>query len=160
MKMQLHTTKSRTNAKKQTVRQYWIAKSEPDVYSFADLQRDTQTMWDGVRNFQARNNLCAMHPGDYMLYYHSNRDKAVVGIAEIITAAYPDPTVTEEDPKGDWFCVDVQPVQALAIPVTLAMIKAEPRLAEIGLIKQSRLSVMPIEEELYQLICTMGGVAP
>ncbi len=138
-------------------RNYWLVKSEPDVYSFADLLRDKQTFWDGVRNYQARNNLLAMRCGDAVLCYHSNIDKAVMGIAEVVRTAYPDPTVEPEEAKGNWVCVDICAVQALT-PVTLAMIKAEPRLANIALIKQSRLSVLPLTPEEYTLLCALGGV--
>ncbi|MGD1843710.1 MAG: EVE domain-containing protein [Thermonemataceae bacterium] len=124
---------------------YWLVKSEPYKYSWDDLTRDKQTFWDGVRNYQARNNLKAMQKGDLLLYYHSNKGKEIVGIAKVIKEAYQDPTTDDER----WVAVDIQPERALKKPVTLAEIKATPSLAEIALIKQSRLSVMPIKEKEF-----------
>lgn len=118
----------------------WLAKSEPSTYSWSDLVRDGGTRWDGVRNAQARNNLAAMKKGDEVLLYHSGDDKAVMGIARVTKAAYPDPSADDEK----WLCVDLEPVRALPRPVPLAAIKAEPSLAGIALIRQSRLSVMPL----------------
>lgn len=138
-------------------RHYWLVKSEPDVYSFDDLLREKQTHWSGVRNYQARNNLLAMELGDAVLCYHSNLDRAVVGMAEVVRTAYPDPTTTPEEAKGNWVCVDIRAVQALT-PITLATIKAEPRLAAMALLKQSRLSVLPLTPDEYTLLCALGGV--
>jgi len=134
--------------------QHWLVKSEPSAYSWADFVKDGKTAWTGVRNFQARNNLRAMKAGDAVLFYHSVVQPSVVGISTVIREAYPDPTARE----GDWSCVDLVPVQALPTPVTLAVIKAEPSFAEIALIKQSRLSVMPITSKEYQKIVKMGGL--
>lgn len=134
-------------------RSYWLVKSEPFKYSWDDLVRDGSTYWDGVRNAQARNNLRAMQKGDLLLYYHSNEGKEVVGIAKVARTAYQDPT-TEDD---RWLVVDVEPVKKMAEAVTLVDIKAEPSLSEMALIKQSRLSVMPILKDEFQKILAMGG---
>jgi predicted RNA-binding protein with PUA-like domain len=133
---------------------YWLIKSEPDVYSWDDLVRDGQTMWDGVRNFQARNNLRAMRVGDLAVYYHSNLGKEAVGLAQIVREAYPDPTT--DDPN--WVVVDVQPYQPLMRIVTLKTMKSEPPLASMGLIKQSQLSVVALTEEEFRCICVLGGI--
>lgn len=114
--------------------------------------RDQKTAWTGVRNFQARNNLRAMKEGDLVLFYHSVKDPAVVGIAQVEMKAYPDPTATE----GDWSCVDLTPIKPLPSPVTLAEIKADPALSEISLIRQSRLSVMPLTAKEYQRILKLN----
>jgi predicted RNA-binding protein with PUA-like domain len=132
--------------------QHWLVKSEPSAYSWSDLIRDGRTAWTGVRNFQARNNLRAMQEGDLVLFYHSVKDPSVIGISKVIRAAYPDPTATQET----WSCVDLVPVEPLPSPVPLATIKADPALAEIALIRQSRLSVMPLTAKEYQHIVSMG----
>ena len=137
---------------------YYLVKSEPYVFSFADLLRDGRAMWDGVRNFEARNNLRAMQKGDLLLFYHSNEGKAVVGVATVITTAYPDPTA---DPKnggegGDWSVVDVAPVCALRQPVALDDIRKEPRLQQINLLRRSRLSVVPVSEAEFACIMQLG----
>ena len=132
--------------------QHWLVKSEPSAYSWADLIKDGKTAWTGVRNFQARNNLRAMKKGDLVLFYHSVTDPSVVGISKVMTEAYPDSTSTE----GDWSCVDLIPVKPLLSPVTLKEIKEEPLLAEISLIKQSRLSVMPLTIKDYAQILHLG----
>jgi predicted RNA-binding protein with PUA-like domain len=129
---------------------YWLMKSEPASYSWDDLVRDGGTMWDGVRNNAARLHLRAMRPGDQALFYHSMADKAVVGIMEVIGAGEPD------EPDGAWVKVPVKPLRALARPVTLAEIKAEPRLAKMELIRQSRLSVAPVREEEWATILEMA----
>lgn len=131
---------------------YWLMKSEPDVFSFDDLIRKKQEAWDGVRNYTARNNMRAMKKGDIALFYHSNIDKAVVGIMEIVKEAYQDPTTDNEA----WVCVDVAPIEKLKNPVTLAAIKANSKLAEIKLIKQSRLSVCDITKAEYNEIIKMS----
>ncbi len=133
-------------------RAHWLVKSEPFKYSWDDLVRDGSTYWDGVRNAQARNNLRAMAVGDLVLYYHSNEGKEVVGVAKVKKTAYQDPTTDDER----WVVVDVVPVKALAEFVTLSDIKAEPRLSEVALIKQSRLSVMPIEKKHFDVILKLG----
>jgi predicted RNA-binding protein with PUA-like domain len=131
---------------------HWLAKSEPDVYPWQRLVEDRRTAWDGVRNFQARNNLRAMAKGDLVLFYHSVEEKAVVGIAKVVREAYPDPTAED----GDWSAVDVAPVKALAKPVTLADMKADPKLAGLALLKQSRLSVVPVSAEHFERIVKLG----
>ena len=134
----------------------WLFKSEPDVFSWDDLvaKGAAGEQWDGVRNYLARNNMRAMKLGDQGFFYHSNQGKEIVGIAEIIREHYPDPT----DPSGKFVCVDLKAVAPLKTPVTLAAIKAEPKLAEMALLKQSRLSVQPVTDAEWRLICQMGGV--
>jgi len=127
---------------------YWLVKQEPTAYAWEDFVKDGKTAWTGVRNFQARNHLRAMAVGDQVLYYHSVTGKCVVGIAEVTRPAYPDPTASE----GDWSCVDLKPLAALNHPVSLEAIKAEPELVEIGLLRQSRLSVMPLEPTAFEKI--------
>ena len=129
---------------------HWLMKSEPGSYSWDDLVRDGGTEWDGVRNNAARLHLRAMKPGDQALFYHSGEERAVVGIMKVTGPARPD----GED--GSWVKVPVKPVKALARPVTLAAIKAEPKLAKMELIRQSRLSVAPVREEEWQLIIAMA----
>ena len=130
---------------------HWLMKSEPASYSWDDLVRDGVTDWDGVRNNAARLHLRAMQPGDLAFFYHSMADKAVVGIMEIIGPGQPD------GPDGAWVKVPVKPVKPLASPVTLAAIKAEPKLAKMELIRQSRLSVAPVREEEWALVLAMAG---
>lgn len=125
---------------------YWLVKQEPEKYSFDDLMRDGATVWDGVRNYQARNNLQAMRVGDKVLFYHSVTEKAVVGLAEVSKESFPDPN----DEK--WIVVEIAPLEKLAKAVTLDAIKAEKSLENIALIKQSRLSVMPLTEEEFETI--------
>ncbi len=136
-------------------RSYWLVKSEPFKYSWDDFTRDGSTYWDGVRNAQARNNLQAMKKGDLALYYHSNEGKEVVGVAKITAEAYQDPTTDDER----WVVVDLVPVKPLASAVTLAMIKEDPKLDGIALVRQSRLSVMPIEKRHFDRILSLGGVS-
>ena len=133
-------------------RRHWLTKSEPFKYSWDDLVRDGSTYWDGVRNAQARNNLQAMRAGDLALYYHSQEGKEVVGVARITGEAYPDPTA--DDPR--WVVVDLEPERPLRRPVSLAEIKADPKLRGIPLVKQSRLSVMPIERPAFERILAVG----
>lgn len=129
----------------------WLVKSDPETYSFDDLKRDGRTVWDGVRNAQAHIHLRAMKAGDPVMVYHSNTDKAVMGLAEVVRAAYPDST----DKAGKSVCVDLAYKSTAAKPATLAAMKAEPKLAEIGLIRQSRLSVMPVTEEQWKVLMGM-----
>ena len=131
---------------------YWLVKSEPSTYSFSDLMKDKKTVWDGVRNYAARIHLRAMQKGDLVLFYHSNEDMAVIGIAKVSKTAYPDPTAQE----GDWSAVDLVPIKHLKTPVTLPKIKAEKKLQNIGLVRIGRLSVMPLTESEYNLILKMG----
>ena len=129
---------------------HWLMKSEPESYSWADLVRDGGTDWDGVRNNAARLHLKAMKTGDEAFFYHSMSDKAVVGIMRITRAAQPDPK------NSDWVSVRVEPVRPLARPVTLAEIKAEPRLAKMELIRQSRLSVAPVRDEEWNVVLELA----
>lgn len=133
---------------------HWLVKSEPSAYSWEDLVKDGRTAWTGVRNFQARNNLRAMKRGDLVLFYQSVTDPSVRGITKVVKAAYPDPTAKE----GDWSCVDLEKVKPLTAPVTLTRIKADKSLSEISLIKQSRLSVMPVTAKEYESIVKLGSV--
>jgi predicted RNA-binding protein with PUA-like domain len=119
---------------------YWLVKQEPEDYSWSDFLSDGKTAWTGVRNFQARNNLRAMKTGDFVFFYHSGEEKSVVGLARAHREFYPDPTAKE----GDWSAIDLVPVKTLAKPVTLAQIKTDKTLKEMSLVKQSRLSVMPV----------------
>jgi predicted RNA-binding protein with PUA-like domain len=136
---------------------HWLVKSEPEAYSFARLQEDKKTAWTGVRNFAARNFLKAMAPGDEVFFYHSVSDKAVVGLATVLKAAYPDPTV-EAGEKGDWVCVDLKAGKALPRPVTLSAIKTAPGLAAIPLLRQSRLSVLPVSGKEAAILKRMSGL--
>lgn len=133
--------------------QYWLVKSEPESYSWDALVKEKRTAWTGVRNFQARKNLRAMKPGDRVLFYHSVTGKEVVGIAEVVKEAYPDPTARD----GDWSCVDLVPLQHLARPVTLERIRADKTLAEMALVRQSRLSVVPVSRAQFARILRLGG---
>ena len=133
-------------------RRYWLAKSEPFKYPWSRLVEEGRTAWDGVRNFEARNNLRAMAKGDLVLFYHSNEGKEVVGVAEVARTAYQDPT-TEED----WSVVDVVPRASVPKPVSLAAIKAEPKLAQMALLRRSRLSVVPVTREEFECILHMGA---
>lgn len=131
----------------------WILKSEPSVYSFQDLERDRRTVWDGITNAQALINLRAMQPGDQAMIYHSGDGKELVGLARITSAAYP-------DPKGDnpkHVVVDIEPVRPLARLVSLAAIKAEPAFADLGLVRQGRLSVVPVNAEQWRRLLKMAG---
>jgi predicted RNA-binding protein with PUA-like domain len=131
----------------------WLVKQEPETYSWDDLVRDGRTDWTGVRNFQARNNLRQMQAGDRVLFYHSGTGKCVVGIAEVAKAAYPDPTA--DDPQ--WIAVDIKPVKPLNEPVPLASIRYHEKLANLPLIRQSQLSVMPLTKEEFETIVGMGA---
>ena len=132
---------------------YWLVKSEPTKYSWDQLCKDGSTYWDGVRNYQARNNLQAMKVGDKVLYYHSNDGLAVVGVARVTKEAYQDPTTEDER----WVVVDLEPVEPLPFPITLSDIKQERRLRDIALIKQSRLSVMPVAKKEFDLIHVLAN---
>ena len=132
---------------------HWLVKSEPETYSFEDLQKDGKTVWDGVRNYGARNNLRSMKEGDQVFYYHSNEGLEIVGIAQVVKEHYQDPT-TEEDA---WVVVDLQPVRRLQNPVTLKQIKAEQRLQEMALLRLSRLSVSPVREEEWRVVMELAG---
>jgi predicted RNA-binding protein with PUA-like domain len=129
---------------------YWLMKTEPGTFSWDDLVRDKKAVWDGVRNFQARNNLKAMKKGDRAFIYHSMDDKAVVGVAEISREHFPDPT------DKDWAAVEIKPVKKLTNPVNLATIKQEKRLTNMVLVNNSRLSVQPVRKEEFDLVMTMS----
>lgn len=131
---------------------HWMVKQEPETYSWDDFVKDGKTDWSGVRNYQARNNLREMKAGERVLFYHSGKDKAVVGIAEVVKSAYPDPTTDDEQ----WVAVDLKPVRALKNPVPLAAIRYDKRLADLPLIRQSQLSVMPLTKDEFDTIVATG----
>ena len=131
---------------------HWLIKQEPGAYSWDRFVKDGGTAWTGVRNFQARNNLRSMRKGDRVLFYHSVTGKEIVGVAAVTRSAYPDPTAK----KGDWVCVDLKPVKPLAAPVTLDDIKNTPDLEDIPLLTHTRLSVVPLTEEQYDVILSMA----
>jgi predicted RNA-binding protein with PUA-like domain len=135
------------------MKKFWLVKSEPGSYSWSDLVSDSLTSWTGVRNYTARNNLRAMRRGDEVLFYHSVTEKAVVGIAAVQRTAYPDPTAKE----GDWSTVDLVPKRKLARPVPLGEIRAKSKLKNIPLLRQSRLSVQPLEKDEFAQIVQMAG---
>jgi predicted RNA-binding protein with PUA-like domain len=152
------SSSKKTSSKKSPVHKtapsgLWLAKSEPETYSWDDFVREGRTDWTGVRNFQARNNLRLMKAGDRVLFYHSGTGKSVVGIAEVVKTAYPDPTA--DDPQ--WVAVDLKPVKALNEPVPLASIRYHAKLGNMALIRQSQLSVMPLTKEEFETILTMGA---
>ncbi|MGA9252303.1 MAG: EVE domain-containing protein [Roseobacter sp.] len=137
---------------------YWLFKSEPSTWSWDDqvAKGDAGEEWDGVRNYQARNFMRDMQIGDLGFFYHSQKEKSVVGIVEVIAEAHPDST-TDDD---RWECVDIKAVRAVKTPVSLDMVKHEPGLADMALLKMSRLSVQPVRAEEWRLICEMAGVSP
>ncbi|MEY8881357.1 EVE domain-containing protein [Donghicola sp. XS_ASV15] len=134
---------------------YWLIKSEPDTWSWDDqvAKGDAGEEWDGVRNYQARNFMREMRVGDLGFFYHSQKDKAIVGVVEVIAESHPDSST--DDPR--WDCVDIKAVGPFATPVTLDQVKADERLAQMALVKQSRLSVQPVTEEEWKLLCDLGG---
>jgi predicted RNA-binding protein with PUA-like domain len=134
---------------------YWLIKSEPGTWSWDDHVKEGVAEWDGVRNHQANNNLKAMERGDRAFFYHSGAARQVVGVVEVVRTWYPDPG----DPSGRFGMVDFKALQAAPRPVTLAAIKAEPRLQEMALIRQSRLSVLPVGDAEWRLICGLAGLA-
>ena len=138
--------------KKRSSGKYWMVKQEPETYSWDDFVKDGETDWTGVRNYQARNNLRAMKVGDRVLFYHSGKDKAVVGIAEVTKPAYVDPTADDEQ----WVAVDLKPVKRLKSAVPLAAIRYDKRLSELPLIRQSQLSVMPLTKDEFETIVATG----
>jgi predicted RNA-binding protein with PUA-like domain len=131
---------------------YWMVKQEPETYSWDDFVKDGKTDWSGVRNYQARNNLREMKTGERVLFYHSGKDKAVVGVAEVVKSAYRDPTADDEQ----WVAVDLKPIKPLKNPVPLAAIRYDKRLAELPLIRQSQLSVMPLTKDEFDIIVATG----
>jgi predicted RNA-binding protein with PUA-like domain len=132
---------------------HWLVKSEPFKYSWEKFNKDGRTFWDGVRNYQARNNLRDMREGDLVLFYHSNEGKEVVGIAKVVKESYQDPTTDDKN----WVVVDLSPVESLKKPVTLETIKADPQLANVSLVRQGRLSVMPLKAEEFDRILELGS---
>ena len=134
-------------------KRHWLIKSEPEAYSFDRLVEDGRTLWDGVRNYRARNNLQTMQVGDEAFFYHSVSEKQIVGIVRISKAGLEDP----KDDTGTWAAVEIEPVRKFATPVTLAAIKAEPTLEEIELLRQSRLSVAEIRPEVWRIVRRMAG---
>ncbi len=132
---------------------HWLIKSEPSVYSWDQFVKEKRTSWTGVRNAQATINLKAMKSGDLCFFYHSNDGKEIVGIAKVVKTAYPDPT----DKAGKAVTVDVAPVEPVKLPVTLAAIKADPKFKEFGLVRQSRLSVVPVSDEHWKFIVKMSA---
>ena len=130
----------------------FLIKSEPSVYSFDQLVEDGETTWDGVRNYEARNNLRAMKKGDLLLFYHSNEGKELVGLARVERTAYQDPKT-----EDDWSAVDVVPLKRLKKPVTLAQVKAHPQLSKMALVKRSRISVVPVTAEELALVLGLAG---
>ncbi|MCP5058121.1 MAG: EVE domain-containing protein [bacterium] len=133
-------------------RSYWLVKSEPFKYAWDEFVKDGSTYWDGVRNYTARNNLQAMKENDRVLYYHSNEGKEIVGVAKVIRESYPDPTTSDER----WVVVDLAPVKQLKEPVTLATIKADATLKKMELVRQSRLSVVPVEKAQFERILKLA----
>jgi len=134
--------------------QYWLVKSEPEAYSWADLVRDGRTDWTGVRNYQARNHLKAMRPGDRVFFYASVTTKAVLGLAEVTRTFFPD-TTTDED---GWVAVELKPIKTLPRQVTLEQIKAEPALKDTAFLRQGRLSVMPLTDAEFKVVAKLGGI--
>ncbi|WP_121246244.1 EVE domain-containing protein [Mucilaginibacter phyllosphaerae] len=132
---------------------HWLVKSEPFKYSWEKFNQEGRTFWDGVRNYQARNNLRGMQVGDLVLWYHSNEGKEIVGIARVVKEAYQDPTTDDKN----WVVVDLEPVQSLKKPVTLEQVKADERLKDIGLVRQGRLSVMSVTREEFDRILELAG---
>lgn len=135
---------------------YWLIKSEPFVYSFEQLLKDGTTRWDGIRNYQARNNLRLMKKGDRLLFYHSNEGLAIVGTAKVSVTAYPDPTVEADAKQKDWSAIDVVPDKKLKRPITLKEAKADPVLSESALVKNSRLSVQPFTKAEFERVIELS----
>jgi len=138
--------------KSKTKGSHWLVKQEPETYSWSDFVSDGGTDWTGVRNYQARNNLRDMKAGERVLFYHSGKDKAVVGVAEVVKSAYPDPTADDEQ----WVAVDLKPIKALKNPVPLAAIRYDKRLSQLPLIKQSQLSVMSLTKDEFEILVATG----
>jgi predicted RNA-binding protein with PUA-like domain len=136
---------------------YWLLKSEPDVWSYADQAKKGAKgdAWTGVRNFQARKNLIAMKKGDRAFFYHTGDEKAVAGIVEVLRESYPDPTAKKDEP---WVVVDVKAIEAMPKPVALEAIRKEPRLKDMVLVHNARLSVQPVTDSEWKLVCRMGGL--
>jgi predicted RNA-binding protein with PUA-like domain len=139
--------------KSKTKAAYWMVKQEPETYSWDDFVREGVTDWSGVRNYQARNNLREMKTGERVLFYHSGKDKAVVGLAEVVKSAYPDPTADD----AQWVAVDLKAVKPLKYPVPLAAIRYDTRLSQLPLIRQSQLSVMSLTKDEFDVIAALGA---
>jgi len=137
---------------------YWLVKQEPEAYSWQTFLKEKRAAWTGVRNFQARNYLRAMARGDLVLFYHSVSEKSVVGLARVEKESYPDPTADKAE-KGDWIAVDLVPVKSLKTPVSLDQIKSDTLLRNIALVRQSRLSVIPLTEAEFEHILQLGGTS-
>lgn len=135
---------------------YWLVKDEPESWSYQMHAKEGTAAWDGVRNYQAANNLRAMRKGDRAFFYHSVTEKRLAGVLEVVREAYPDPTDKE---KKNWVAVDFKAVMPIDMPVTLEAIKKEPRLKDLALVRHSRLSVMPVKPEEWKLLCKMAGIA-
>jgi predicted RNA-binding protein with PUA-like domain len=146
------TTKAKSASKKKPASGYWMVKQEPETYSWDDFVKDGRTDWTGVRNYQARNNLRGMKTGERVLFYHSGKEKAVVGIAEVVKGAYEDPTADD----AQWVAVDLKPVRALKSSVPLAAIRYDKRLSQLPLIRQSQLSVMALTKDEFEIIVATG----
>src|SRR6267142_7070474 len=138
--------------KKPAKNSYWMVKQEPETYSWSDFVKDGRTDWSGVRNYQARNNLREMKIADRVLFYHSGKEKAVVGLAEVVKSAYPDPTADD----AQWVAVDLKPIKPLKNPVPLAAIRYDKRLSQLPLIRQSQLSVMSLTKDEFDIIVATG----
>ncbi|MFL5742230.1 MAG: EVE domain-containing protein [Flavisolibacter sp.] len=134
---------------------YWLVKSEPSVYSWEQLEKDGQTRWDGIRNYAARLHLRAMKKGDQVFFYHSNQGLDIVGIAQVVKEAYPDPTAKE----GDWVAVDIKPLKKLKHPVSMQQIKTDKRLKDMALVRIGRLSVQPVKEDEYEVVMELSKKA-
>src|SRR5436305_320332 len=134
---------------------YWLVKSEPSVYSWEQLEKDGQTRWDGIRNYAARLHLRAMKKGDQVFFYHSNQGLDIVGIAQVVKEAYPDPTAKE----GDWVAVDIKPLKKLKHPVSMQQIKTDKRLKDMALVRIGRLSVQPVKEDEYEVVMELSNKA-
>lgn len=139
--------------KRNTKANYWMVKQEPETYSWDDFVGEGRADWTGVRNYQARNNLREMKAGDRVLFYHSGKEKAVVGIAEVVRSAYPDPTADDTQ----WVAVDIIPVKPLSAPVPLAAIRYDKHLVKLPLIRQSQLSVMPLTSDEFEVLVSLGS---
>jgi predicted RNA-binding protein with PUA-like domain len=133
---------------------YWLVKQEPTAYSWDNFVKDGKTSWTGVRNFQARNNLRSMKTGDRVLFYHSVTDKAIIGEAEVLREAFPDPTATE----GNWIAVELKPIKPLRRRVSLEEIKADKKLSQLALVRSPRLSVMPVKADEYRTILALAKI--
>ena len=140
-------------AAKRMARQHWLVKSEPDAFSWDQQVKNGVEPWTGVRNHTAKQNLKAMKKGDWAFFYHSNQGKEIVGVVEVVREAYPDPTAR----SGGWVCVDMQAVAPMPKPVSLIAVKADPEFVDFALVRQSRLSVMPVSPPHWERICRMGG---